>query len=106
MLVFWSAINFVRKGGKMSKNDVKSKIDAGAFIVDVRSPAEYAEGHYPKAVNIPVDQVESRLGDFGSKDREIVVYCRSGGRSSRAKQILEAAGYSKVTNGGGLGDMP
>lgn len=90
----------------VDKKEVISFIKDGALIVDVRSSEEYASGHYSNAKNISVDQVESRLKEFGDKERKIVVYCRSGGRSSKAKGILEANGFKNVVNGGGLSDMP
>jgi len=85
---------------------VKEKIQNGAAIIDVRSPGEFASGHYPGARNIPVDQLSSRLKELGKKENSIIVYCASGGRSSMAKRILDSAGFSDVTNGGGLGNMP
>ena len=85
--------------GAVDKKEVISHIKEGALIVDVRSGEEYASGHYANAKNIPVDQVESRLKEFGDKDRKIVVYCRSGGRSSKAKSILEANGFKNIVNG-------
>jgi phage shock protein E len=85
---------------------VRQKIKAGALVVDVRTEAEFAAGAYPGATNIPLDQVEKRLADFGDRKRAIVVYCRSGNRSGQAKVILEKNGFSDVTNGGGLKDMP
>lgn len=90
----------------VDKKDVISYIKEGALIVDVRTTEEYASGHYQNAKNIPVDQVESRIKDFGNKEGKVVVYCRSGGRSSKAKAILEANGFTNVVNGGGLSDMP
>jgi phage shock protein E len=54
-----------------------------------------------------VDEVQRRISEFGNnKDKEIILYCRSGGRAGSAKQMLESAGYKKVTNAGGLTDMP
>ncbi|HMV43426.1 MAG TPA: rhodanese-like domain-containing protein [Leptospiraceae bacterium] len=101
------ALRFLNKGvGAVDKKDVIDYIKGGALIVDVRSGEEYASGHYANAKNIPVDQVESRLSEFGDKERKIVVYCRSGGRSGRAKGILDANGFKNVVNGGGLSDMP
>lgn len=85
---------------------VKEWLDGKALVVDVRTPGEFASGHHPRAVNIPVDQVESRLKEFGDKSQPIVVYCASGVRSSRAKQTLESAGYSSVINAGGFRDLP
>lgn len=78
---------------------------AGPFIVDVRGPDEYAYGAYPGAINIPLDQIENSLEAFGSKDREIVVYCASGARSAYAQRILQHNGFTNVQNGGGIGRM-
>lgn len=85
---------------------VKEWLESKALVVDVRTPGEFASGHHPRAVNIPVDQVESRIKEFGNKSQPIVVYCASGVRSSRAKQTLERAGYSSVINAGGFRDLP
>lgn len=99
-------IQNLAKGRGMEKSQIKAKIDAGALVIDVRTPQEFAEGHYPKALNIPVDQIAKRSKELGSKDREIILYCRSGNRSGMAKQILESQGFKKVYNAGGLTDMP
>lgn len=85
---------------------VKQLLDGGALVVDVRTPGEYAAGHHPRAINIPVDQVENRLAEFGDKTKPVVVYCQSGTRSSRAKSALEANGFTSVTNAGGFRDLP
>ena len=84
---------------------VEKKIREGALVVDVRTPAEFASGHFPGSINIPLQEIESRIAEFGEKNRPIVVYCRTGNRSAKAKAILERHGYSDVTNGGGLRDM-
>ena len=87
-------------------SQVKTKIEAGAKIVDVRTPGEFESGHYKGAVNIPLQEINTRLAEFGDKAKPIVVYCRSGRRSAEAKRILLDNGYKDVTNGGGLTDMP
>lgn len=74
------------------------------LYVDVRTPQEYAEGSVNGAVNIPLDQVQSRIAEFQGKD-EVVVFCRSGNRSSQAKAILEKNGIKNVTNGGTWQDV-
>jgi rhodanese-related sulfurtransferase len=68
------------------------EIPAGALIVDVRSPGEYQTGHFPGAVNIPVDEIGRRTSELGEKDKSIVVYCRAGRRAASAKAQLEKAG--------------
>lgn len=79
-----------------------AKVNQGALLVDVRTLGEFNEGHLPGAKLIPISEVENRISDFGDdKAKPIVVYCKSGIRSGRAKDILEAKGYTDVTNGGG-----
>lgn len=76
----------------------------GATVIDVRTPAEYAEGHLDGAVNIDVqDQAlfEAALTDL-DPDAAYVVYCRSGNRSAAATAQMVAAGFSDVTDAGGL----
>jgi phage shock protein E len=82
------------------------KIKAGAAIFDVRTAGEFQEENYPNAVNIPVDQLLARIGEFGEKTKPIIVYCASGARSAYAAKILKTSGYMDVTNAGGLSDMP
>jgi len=79
--------------------DLKNIIDEGAFLVDVRSPGEFAEGHVKGSVNIPLDRVTMELAKFKDK-KNIIVFCRSGNRSGQAKSILEQQGITNVTNGG------
>lgn len=87
-----------------ASSDVQ-ELPAGALIVDVRSASEFAAGHFPGAVNIPLDALTGRTAELGAKDGPIVVYCRSGRRSALAKAQLEKAGFSAVTNGGSLDAM-
>jgi phage shock protein E len=95
----------ILKGGKVAQSVVMEKIKAGAQIVDVRSPEEFRDGFYPGAVNIPVQDIARRLGEI-KKDKTVVLYCASGGRSGMAARVLKQAGYADVINAGGLGDMP
>ena len=77
-------------------------VESGARLIDVRSPGEYASGHIEGARNIPLGQIVSRAKDVGRKDAPVVVYCRSGMRSAQAKSKLEAAGFTRVYNLGGM----
>jgi phage shock protein E len=92
--------------GGAPSNVVHDKIKAGALVVDVRTPAEFASGAYPGATNVPLSELGKRLAEFGGRKRAIVVYCRSGNRSGQARAILENNGFADVTNGGGLAGMP
>ena len=85
---------------------IETKIKAGARIVDVRTAEEFDEEHYPEAVNIPVDELASRLSEVGEKNTPIVLYCASGARSAFAARLLKSAGFVDVVNAGGLYDMP
>lgn len=89
-----------------AKAELKKWIQEGALVVDVRTPGEFSAGHYKNAKNIPLQELEQRLSEFGDKEQKIVLYCRSGARASAAKRILEQNGYKHVVNAGGLHDMP
>ena len=73
--------------------------------IDVRTPAEYAAGHYPGAINHPVELISEGVYPHIDKDAAIILYCRSGGRAGMAQQYMAQAGFSNVSNGGGLSDV-
>ena len=73
------------------------------FVLDVRTPQEYAEGHVPGAVNVPYDQLASRLAEV-PKDKDVVLYCKSGRRAGIAADVLAANGYTRLSHL--EGDMP
>ena len=82
--------------------EAAAKRAAGAFVLDVRTPEEWADYHIPGATLIPLDQLETRLNEV-PKDKEVVVVCRSGNRSQPGRDILKNAGFSQVTSmSGGL----
>lgn len=104
--MIFKILNFLFGGKNMSKTEIKELIQAGATIVDVRSPDEFKDGHYKKAINIPVSEMERRAGELGKTDSPVILYCLSGGRCIKAKSILEKKGFQKVYSAGGLKDMP
>jgi phage shock protein E len=85
--------------------EAKRLIASGALVIDVREQDEWDEGHLSQAKHVPVATVGQQVAEIeqaaGGKDRPIVVYCKAGGRAATAKQALEAAGFTRVTNGGG-----
>lgn len=85
---------------------VKAAVADGARIVDVRTPEEFAGGHIDGALNIPVDVLGQRLGELGPKEKTLVVYCASGGRSARAAAFLQGAGYGSVIDVGSIRNFP
>ena len=84
---------------------VKEKIDAGATIIDVRTPEEFRDGAYPGARNIPISNLGAHLAEI-PRDKPVVLYCASGARSSAAARAMKQAGFADVLNAGGLTDMP
>ncbi len=78
--------------GRVSGTDAKAKVEAGALLLDVRSPSEFRSGGLPGAKNVPVQSLAGRLGEL-DKSRPIVVYCASGMRSSRAASLLRGKGF-------------
>jgi rhodanese-related sulfurtransferase len=70
------------------------------FLLDVRTPQEFASGNIPGAVNIPVDHLRSRLRDL-PRDRQIAVYCQVGQRGYLATRILLQHGFNASNVGGG-----
>jgi phage shock protein E len=90
-------------GGRATAN-LQSIIEEGAFLVDVRTPGEFAEGNVKGSANIPLNRVSLELAKFKNK-KNIIVFCRSGNRSGQAKTILEQNGFNNVVNGGTWQDV-
>jgi len=71
--------------------------DQALVVLDVRTAAEFAEGHVPGARNIPHTELAARIAELeGDRARDIVVYCRSGARSAQAVKTLGAAGFKRL----------
>lgn len=91
----------------LSAADYKSRYvqtNTNHILIDVRSRAEFAEGHITGAKNIPLQELAQESGTL-PQDKPIMLYCRSGNRSGMALQLLLRAGYDKVYNIGGLGNL-
>jgi rhodanese-related sulfurtransferase len=71
--------------------------DAGAFVLDVREPFEWVEGHIPGSTLIPLAELPARVAEV-PKDKPILVVCRSGNRSQSGRDILLQAGFQNVTS--------
>lgn len=81
----------VNKAAEMQKQ--------GALLLDVRDPDEHAEGHAPQSMNIPLGRLHTRRGELEAwRNKPVVVICRSGRRSARAVEDLNAAGFSQAFN--------
>lgn len=87
--------NVERSADSASENTIDFE---NAFIVDVRTPAEFNGGSFEGAVNIPLNTVGDNIEEFEGK-KQVVVFCRSGSRSGQAQRILEQNGITNVING-------
>lgn len=118
---FFLILIFLTACGQNEKNDqeaaylnitaeeAKSIMDTqeGYIILDVRTQAEYDQGHIPGAIVIPDTEVKDRAEEMlPDKDQLILVYCRSGRRSKNAAQILAELGYTNIREFGGIIDWP
>lgn len=102
LLIFFLAIILSACSGDGYKNlsteEAKKLVDdSEAVVLDVRTPEEFEEGHIPKATLIPLQELESRLGEL-DKDETYLVVCRSGNRSVQASELLVQEGFKKVYN--------
>ena len=88
------SVEEAQKKYEVSKNDY--------IWLDVRTQGEYSQRHIPGSKLIPIDQLEDRIGEVGSKDKKYIVYCHSGGRSVAACMILHDKGYKQLFNMPGM----
>lgn len=79
-----------------------SEVPDDAVVLDVREPDEWAAGHAPGAVHIPLGELPERVGELPETDDALPIVCRSGGRSGRAVQWLAAQGFDVVNVDGGM----
>lgn len=86
----------------LSGAEARELVKKGAQLLDVRSPSEFQSGHIEGAKNIPVGELSARMKEL-KEGTVIIVYCRSGARSSNAASVLKAAGF-EVHNLGGIGN--
>ncbi|MBK8499308.1 MAG: rhodanese-like domain-containing protein [Flavobacteriales bacterium] len=74
-------------------------------IVDVRTPEEFAGGHVPGSINIPLNEVPERVEELRALPTPLVLCCRSGNRSENAMRYLQQLGFTDVHNGGSWQDV-
>jgi rhodanese-related sulfurtransferase len=106
ILVYMIALSGGNSSGPASEISVDQAYQMyqqGAFVLDVRTQQEWDEYHAPNTTLIPLDQLQSRLGEL-PKDEQIVVVCRSGNRSQQGRDILLSAGFQATSMVGGLSE--
>lgn len=80
-----------------STADVQAMLGRGAQIVDVRTRAEFKAAAHPKAIHIPLDQLEARAKEL-DRSRPVLVCCETGSRSGFGVSVLKRAGFTEVAN--------
>lgn len=86
---------------RVSRIEAEQRVAAGAQWLDVRYPSEYQNGRLPSAVNVPLNEIRNVI-DVLDREREYIVYCQSGRRSSAAAFLLSQRGYRACWLEGGL----
>ena len=84
---------------------IQDDIKNGAILLDVRTDSEFKTGHFTGATNLDIEDISGGKFPEVAKDTRIYVYCRSGNRSAQATSLLEKAGFSNITDLGGLDDV-
>ena len=75
-------------------------------VIDVRSPGEFAGGHLPGSINLPLDRLEAVIASVApDPDTPLVLCCASGARSAAGAALLARLGYRQVRNGGGVATL-
>ncbi len=88
-----------RYGPFVTEEEAKALMHRGGLVLDVRSQKEWDEGHGPKSLLIPIDQLQERTSEL-PKDRPLLVCCAVGGRAKTAMDFLRAQGFEAVNLGG------
>ena len=84
---------------------IQSKINNGSQLLDVRTAEEFDSGHFAGAINLDVEDIIAGKLPDAAKDTQLYVYCRSGNRSAQAVSLLKQAGFTNITDLGGLTDV-
>ncbi|MEE1132287.1 MAG: rhodanese-like domain-containing protein [Caryophanon sp.] len=89
----------------MTTEQLQQKLQAGetCHVVDVREAAEYANGHIPGSMNMPLSLLEFRMHEL-QKNKPYFIICQAGGRSAQATALLQAQGYDVTNVAGGMNE--
>ena len=99
-----AVIFMMKQSGQISAKDALDKLRNGALVIDVRSAGEFSSGHLAKAINIPLDEIETALPKrVKDKNQVLLLHCASGMRSGMAKSKLNGMGYMNAFNLGSYG---
>lgn len=89
---------------EMTTAELEDQLKEGKALnlVDVREPDEWQDGHIKEARSIPLSELQERMDELGQGDKDLILICRSGGRSGKACDFLQAQGYKVVNVAGGM----
>jgi phage shock protein E len=99
LVLAWLALTRL---GKISSARAHELVAGGATLLDVRTESEFASGHLPGAINVPLHGLSERGASLAGAQKPIVVYCASGVRSAAAKRALRRAGANEVYDLGAM----
>ena len=105
--MFGKIIDWIKNRKRVIKMTTTEAINnPNVSLVHVREPFELdTDGFVPNAINIPLGEVPTRVEEFKSFSKPVVIFCRSGNRSGQAAQYLQAQGLDELFNGGGYNDV-
>jgi len=104
VIVLLIALLFWKRGTQISTKTAAEYLRNGALVIDVRSAGEFTAGHLPKAVNIPLSEIETVISrKVNEKSQVLLLHCQSGMRSSQAVAKLKALSYQNAFNIGSYG---
>ncbi len=106
LLLFAAVVSLafiLRRAGLISTSAAREHLKNGALLIDVRTPGEFAAGHLPHVIHLPLDRIETTLPKrVPDKNTVLLLHCQSGARSGMAKRKLKAQGYTRAFNLGSL----
>jgi phage shock protein E len=91
-----------RSHDRIDSKQAHALVQSGAKLVDVRTPAEFADKHVPGAINVPLQELQARMKELEPKDQTLILYCRSGSRSRTAYDQLKKQGFTKIHDLGAM----
>lgn len=103
ILLFFAALFavflFSMRSGQISAKEAQAYLRRGALLIDVRTAAEFGSSHLPKALNLPLSEIETSIArHVPDKNRVLLLHCHSGMRSAVARRKLTALGYTHSYN--------
>lgn len=92
-------MGFFNLFGSSGNNNVSEYLEKGAVVIDVRTVAEYNDGHVEGSKNIVLDTIEDHIDKIKAFKKPVITCCRSGARSGNAESILKGHGIDCINGG-------